>query len=104
MKCLFNFVLGCLVVIIAWAVVEATSSLKQAKANLRQAEHHRDLAQIRLRNVLAESCEEEMSDPFFVIAVNLGEDLDDLQACMEFAWIVCENEGEVVCGMDITGG
>ena len=41
------------------------------------------------------------SDPFFIIAVNLGEDLDHLQLCMEFAWAVCQEDGEIVCGMDI---
>ncbi len=43
------------------------------------------------------------SDPFFIIAVNLGQDLDDLRLCMEMAWAVCEADGEVVCGMDVRG-
>jgi len=43
-----------------------------------------------------------VEDRFFVIAVNVGEDLDDLQLCMEWAWAMCEHDGEVVCGMDVT--
>ena len=40
----------------------------------------------------------------FTILVNVGEDLDDLLACIDSAFAVCEAQGEVVCGMNITGG
>ncbi len=92
---------------VCWGVGYALADVKRAKAELREAqinlgkaERLRDLAQ---KKALAESREETPDRRFITIFVNLGEDLDDLQACMELAWIVCENEGEVVCGMDIRG-
>ena len=57
-----------------------------------------DLARIQV--MLHEAVTEK--DRFFVIAVNVGERLDDLKACLNFAWAVCEADGEVVCGMDVT--
>ena len=89
---------------VGWTVVEATSSLKQAKAEVKKAEDRRDLAQLRLKDFLSESREREVwSGRFFIIAVNLGEDLDALQLCIEFAWDVCEDDGEIVCGIDVRG-
>ncbi len=96
--CLFSYS-------VCWGVGYALADLKHAKAEVKKAEDRRDAAQLRLANVLAETRErEEWSERFFIIAVNVGEDLDDLQACMELAWIVCEEEGEVVCSMDVRGG
>lgn len=99
---LVTMLIACvLIYAVVWAVFEAVSSMRHAKAEVKKAEDRRDLAQIRLREVLVER--EEWSAPFFVIIVNVGEDLDDLRACMDFAWTVCEAEGEVVCGMDVRG-
>ncbi len=70
-------------------------------------EHHEawvvemDLKVERLKAKAAErTCR---SERFFIIAVNLGEDLDALRLCMEWAWAMCEDDGEIVCGIDVRG-
>jgi len=114
MKCWGNIVLGCLTLIVVWAVVAAVSSLAEAKDRLRLAEDRRDVSLLELDVALMELDEarvarirntlrEAMEPRTFLIAVNLGEDLDDLQLCMEWAWAMCEDDGEIVCGIDVRG-
>ena len=98
-----EFALGCLIAIafaalafLVWWKLDSRSapiSLQRAPAEEIDAVDPAPLLGSILR-----------SDRQFVIVVNVGEDLDDLQLCMDMAWTVCEEDGEVVCGMDMAGG
>ena len=92
----------CVLVLVGafWMSKTATSrAVLSAHADGMETQRRQaDLARIQV--MLQEAV--TVKDRFFVIAVNVGERLDDLKACLDFAWAVCREDGEVVCGMDVT--
>jgi len=93
---------GCVLVLVGAFWLSKTATKRAVREHHETWVAEMDLKVERLK-AKADAPAECWSERFFIIAVNLGEDLDDLKMCMEMAWGVCEADGEVVCGMDVRG-